>query len=155
MIAGKAKGDSCESPLPCAPQSGAASGYKGVSELLTGVGSRGGGGSRRFRSAEIAGRRSLRHLVDHEFQRRPAAPGIEENGLVDGAVFLLEGLVVGQDVDGELVLLGVGAFELDFDAPDFLRGSLAVDGELEIVASAHAAKLIDLVVVAGDQGAHF
>ena len=36
-----------------------------------------------------------------------------------------------------------------------VRGGLAVHGELEVVALAHSAQLLDIAVVGGDQGAHF
>src|SRR5260221_3956551 len=79
---------------------------------------RGGSARRRaaggLRYAQVAGSTRLRNLVDDQLESRVAAAGVEENRLVDGAVLFLEALVIGQDVDGELILLLGNAPQLDF-----------------------------------------
>src|ERR1700675_2623876 len=72
-----------------------------------------GGAARSLRNAEIAGSGRLGHLVDDQFESRVASPGVEEDRFVDRAILLLEGLVVGEHVDGELIFLLVGVLQLD------------------------------------------
>jgi len=112
------------------------------------------GGARRLRHAQVARRRCLRYFVDHEFQRRVASAGVEEDRFVNRAVLFLEALVVGKHVDGVLVLLGVRVFQLDHNRAHAFRAGFARDRELKIIALAHAAQLVDFIVVTGDQGAH-
>src|SRR6266481_5038221 len=113
-----------------------------ATELLAGSGSAGRGAARALRNAKVAGSGRLGHFVDDQFESRAAPAGVEENGLVDRAVLLLEGLVIGQDVDGELIPLLVSALQLDLHGADLLCTGLARDGEFVIVARAHAAELV-------------
>src|SRR6266403_4295093 len=124
----------CNPPLKCANEA--------ASVVLL---ARGGSARRRaagsLRYAQVAGSARLRNLVDDQLESCVAPAGVEENRLVDGAVLLLEALVIGQDVDGELILLRVGALQLDLHRADLLRASLARDRKFIIVARAHSAKL--------------
>src|SRR5437867_11862112 len=104
--------------------------------------------------AQIPGRAGLGDLVDHEFQRGAAAASVEEDGFVDRAILLLEAVVVSKDVQGVLVLLGVGVLQHELNGTDFGAAALALHGEFKIIALANVAKLIDFVVVAGNQRAH-
>src|SRR5215472_10085772 len=105
--------------------------------------------------AQIATSGGLANLVDYQLKRLAAAAGVEEDRLINGTVFLLEVLVISEHVNGELVFLDVGVLQFHLHRADFLRAGFARDGELKVIALAHAAQLIDLVVVARDQGAHF
>src|SRR5258708_7086858 len=86
----------------------------------------------RLGHAQIAGSARLGYFVNDQFESRVATAGVEENRLVDGAVLLLEALVIGQDIDGELILLGIGALQLNLDGADLLRSSLARHSEFII-----------------------
>ena len=94
-------------------------------------------------------------LVDHELQRHSRSPRVEVDGLIDCAVLLLETQVVYVERHGELILLNIRAAELDHEIADLRAIALPGERELEIIALAHPAELIDLVVIAGDQGAEF
>src|SRR5205807_5130382 len=80
---------------------------------------------------------------------------IEVDGLIDRAVLLLETQVVYVERHGELLLLNISAAELDHEIADLRAIALAGERELDIIALAHPAELIDLIVVAGDQGSEF
>src|SRR5579872_305396 len=103
---------------------------------------------------KIARRARLRDLVDHQFQRCAGSARVEEDRLVDGPVLLFEVLVIGQDVDRVLVLLGVGVLQLDLNAAHLLVSALACHGKFKVVPLSHPAKLVDFVMVPRDQCAH-
>src|SRR5712692_5966458 len=146
--------DSLESSLYWQCTQGVGPCFRGIC-LLPGRRSARRGRSRRLRHAQVARRRRLGDFVDHQFERRAAAAGVEKDRLVDRPVLLLEALVVGQHVNRVLVLLGVGIAQLDLDGADFLRPGLALDSKLEIIALSHAAELIDFIVIPRDERAHF
>src|SRR5437660_10963406 len=111
--------------------------------------------SRSLRYAQVARGGRLGNLVDHQFQSRPGSSGVKEDRFVDRAIFLFEAVVICQHVDRVAVLLGVGVLELDLDGADLRRTALALHSELEIIARADAAKLIDFIMVPRNQRAHF
>ena len=53
-----------------------------------------------------------------------------------------------------MVLLEVGIPQLDLNGANLRRASLALDGELEVIALSHMAELVDFIVIARDEGAH-
>src|ERR1700688_1660684 len=123
--------------------------------LAAGGGGAGAGSSRGFRQAQIACGSGLGHFVDYQFECRAASAGVEEDRFVHRTVFLLEALVIGQHVYGIAVLFYVGRFQLDLNTADFLRSALAGQSKFEIVALAHAAELIDFIMITSDERAHF
>src|SRR5258708_12955510 len=108
----------CNPPLKCANEA--------ASVVLL---ARGGSARRRaagsLRYAQVAGSARLRNLVDDQLESCVAPAGVEENRLVDGAVLLLEALVLRQGVDGELILLRGGALQLDLHPANPLPPRLA------------------------------
>src|SRR5690348_2432951 len=94
-------------------------------------------------------------LIDHQLQRRPGSAHIKEDGLIDGSVLLLQAQVIHVERHGELLLFNIGAPKLDHDIADLRTIALAVERELSIIALAHAAEFIDLIMIAGDQSAEF
>ncbi len=78
---------------------------------------------------------------------------VEEDRLVHGAVLLLEQAIFRSQIDAVLTSLLVYALELNGDIAHLLRLVLAGDGELDVIALAEPAELIDLIVVARDEGA--
>src|SRR5258706_6092260 len=103
----------CNPPLKCANEA--------ASVVLL---ARGGSARRRaagsLRYAQVAGSARLRNLVDDQLESCVAPARVEENGLVDGAVLFLEALVIGQDVDGELIFLWVIALQLALPGANLL-----------------------------------
>src|SRR4029077_10275057 len=63
--------------------------------------------------------------------------------------------VVHVEGHAELILLNIRAAELDHEIANLRTSALASERELGIIALANPTKLIDLIVVAGDQGAEF
>src|SRR6266852_2762008 len=122
--------------------------------LLPGGCRAGRGRSRGLRCAQIARGGSLGDLVNHQFQSRAVSASVEEDRLIHGAILLLEAVVVCQDVDGVTVLFGVSVLQLDADGANLCRTALALHGELEVIALAHAAELIDFIMVPRDERAH-
>src|SRR5437879_9383431 len=66
-----------------------------------------------FGCRQIAGYRVLVYRIDHHLKQVVLASRIELKWLVDGAVFLLDLLVVSQHVEREFALLGIGFLELE------------------------------------------
>src|SRR5215469_1654045 len=58
-------------------------------------------------SAQIARDLVLVHGPHHQFKQQMVASGVELDGLGDVAIFLLDRLVVGSNVHGELAALGI------------------------------------------------
>src|SRR5580658_9038968 len=79
---------------------------------------------------------------------------VEEDGLVDGAVLLLEALVLDGHGETYLVLLLVDTLQFDGDVAYLLWLILASDREFDVVALAEAAELVDFIMVASDERAH-
>src|ERR1700729_1457829 len=92
----------------------------------------GGVGPRCFGDAQIAGGAGLGDFIYHKFKRRVASASVEEDRFIHGTILLLEILVVGKDIGGVLIFLGIGIFQLDGDDSDFLRAAFASDGEFKI-----------------------
>ena len=71
--------------------------------------------------------------------------------LVDAFIFLLNLLVVGQDIQGELPFLGIGALELKADGGN-VRGIFSlIQGELVIISVALVFQEFQLVMGGGDE----
>src|SRR6266436_10388728 len=128
---------------------GAKTDFCGTRLLPRGCGA-GRGCSRGLRDAQVTCGGSLGNLVDHQFQGRAVPASVEKDRLIYGAILLLEAVVVCQDVDGVTVLLGVGVLQFDADGANLCRAALALHSELEVIALAHTAELIDLIMVARD-----
>src|ERR1019366_2552332 len=65
-----------------------------------------------FRRAQVAGDLVLVHRPDHEFIQHVLASGVELHRLALVPVFLLDGLVVGGDVQRVLAAFWVGLLQL-------------------------------------------
>src|SRR5437899_9986052 len=94
-------------------------------------------------------------MTDHEHQRHSGSASIEVDELVDSAVLFLQTQIVDVERHGELILLNVRGTELDHEIAHLRAIALSGERELEVVSLAHSAELIDLVVVACDEGAKF
>src|SRR6266852_4417803 len=153
MSVDKKREDSLESPLSCcAPKELKANLCE--TRLLPGRRSARRGRSRRLRCAQVARGGRLGDLVDHQLQSCACPAGVEEDWFVHRAILLLEAVVICQDVDRITVLLGVGVLQFDLDCADLRGTALALHGELEVIALAHAAELIDFIMVPRDERAH-
>src|ERR1700674_822140 len=62
--------------------------------------------------AQIAGRLALVDGPHPQFVQHTVAPGVKLHGLADVAIFFLDGLVVGGNVERELAPLGIGLLQL-------------------------------------------
>jgi hypothetical protein len=122
--------------------------------LLTGSGGSAGGLRIRLGNADVAANLILANLVHHYLFGYMCAGDVEENGLVKSAVLLFEALVFDSHGEIDLILLLVYALEFHSDVSDLLGLVLASDGEFDIVALAEAAELVDLIMVARDEGSH-
>ncbi|PYV32192.1 MAG: hypothetical protein DMG22_14220 [Acidobacteria bacterium] len=92
----------------------------------------------------------LRELVHHQFQRGRSATRKEVKRLVDGLVFALRGLVVGDDADRELVFLGSRFAENQRHRTNFLTTALAGQGEFKIITVGLVRQRHQLVMGASD-----
>src|SRR5260370_11332215 len=108
----------------------------------------------RLRNTQVARGSRLGDLVDHQLQSRARPAGIEEDRLVHRTILLFEAGVIRQDIDRVAVLLGVGGLHFDLNAPHLRPTALPLHTELEVIALAHAAELIDFIVVPRDERAH-
>src|SRR5215469_2398152 len=72
---------------------------------------RGYGNRRGLGRAQVAGHLVFIDRPHHQLVRQMIAPGVELDGLVHVAVFLLDGAVVGGDVHGVLAALGIGLLQ--------------------------------------------
>src|SRR5260221_11463123 len=119
---------------------------------------RSGSGSGRSRirlgNADVAADGVLANFIDDKFLRDLGAMQVEEDRFVHGAVLLLEQAIFGGQIDAVLLLLFVDGLEFDGDIANLLRLVLAGDGELDVIAFAEAAKLVNFIVVARDECAH-
>ena len=109
----------------------------------------------RLRNADVAADLILANLVDDDFFRNMRPGDVEEDWLVQSAVLLLEALVFDGHGDIDLIFLFVDALQFDSDVADLLGLVLAGDGEFDVFALAEAAELVDFIMVASDQRAHF
>lgn len=100
---------------------------------------RGSGLRIRLGNADVSAYRVLSSLVDDDFLGQTRSRGVEEDRLVDGAVLLLEALVLNDHGDVNLILLFVYALEFYGDVANLLRLVFATDGKLDVVALAEAA----------------
>src|SRR6267378_4505495 len=98
------------------------------------------GSSRRLWHAQVARSRRLGDLVDHQFERRAGPSGVEEDRLVNGAIFLFKAVVIRQHVNRVAIFLRVGVLQLDLDGADFRGAALALHGKFEVIALPHAAE---------------
>src|SRR5437764_11857879 len=89
-----------------------------------------------FGCRQIAGYRVLVYGIDHHLKQVVLASGIELKRLVDGAVFLLDLLIVSQHVEREFALLGIGFLELETYCSKAGRILALFQSELVIVAVA-------------------
>src|SRR5882724_9396786 len=126
----------------------------GLNWLVAGSGSRRGRSRIRLGNADVAADGVLANFVDDKFLRNLGAVQVEEDRLVHGAVLLLEQAVFRGQIDAVLPLLFVHGLEFDGDVANLLRLVLAGDGELDVIAFAEAAELVNFIVVARDEGAH-
>src|SRR5580704_1989442 len=93
--------------------------------LLSGSGGGAGRLRIRFGNADVSADLILANLVDYDLFRNMCAGDIEEDGLVQSAVLLLEALVFDGHREINLILLFVDALELDSDIADLLGLILA------------------------------
>ena len=105
--------------------------------------------------ADVAADGVLANLVDHEFFRNFGSAEVEEDRLVHGAILLFQAAVFGGHGNAKLPALLINALEFDGQVADLLWLVLAGDREFDVVAFAKASQLIDFIVVARDQSAHF
>src|SRR5258708_23191493 len=91
----------------------------------------------------IAGIQMHANFVDDELLRQTRPGSVEEDGLIERTVLLVEELVFDGHGAAELVPLLVYALQLDGDVAHLLRLVLAVDGALHILAPTHAGALAD------------
>src|SRR5258708_16209544 len=95
----------------------------------------------------IAGIQMHANFVDDELLRQTRPGSVEEDGLIERTVLLVEELVFDGHGDAELVPLLVYALQLAGYVAHFLRLVLAAVGELDILALAEAAELDNFVLV--------
>src|SRR6267143_5842494 len=119
--------------MPCPAGDRASSRGKLVSRLGRVV-----GGRLRIRlwDADVSADGVLARFVDDNLFGNVRARGVEEDGLVQGAILLFEALVFDGHGKAELVALFVDALQFDGDVANLLGLVLACDGELDIVAFA-------------------
>src|ERR1039457_1231597 len=106
-----------------------------------------------LRRGEVADDHVLLHLVDDDLVGLLCLAGVELDRFVDVLVLLFGQLVVGIDFDGVLVLLGVGALQLQRDIADALGDLGLAQFNLDVVALAEAAERLQLLRVGGDEAA--
>src|SRR6478752_4926853 len=91
------------------------------------------------------------HAVHYHFKQCAVASGIKLQRLVDGAVFLLNLLVLGQHVQRKLALLGISLLKLQAHNRE-MRGSLVLlQRELKIIPVTAMLEHLQFVVRRGNQ----
>src|SRR5712692_7756854 len=108
----------------------------------------------RLRDAHVSADLVLANLVDHQLFRYASPRGVEENRLIEGAILLLEPLVLDNESYGVLAPLLVCRAEFDGNVAHLLRLAPPGNRELKIITLAETPELVDFVVVAGDERAH-
>src|SRR5260221_12575729 len=126
----------------------------GLNWLVARSGSRSGRSRIRLGNADVAADGVLANFVDDKFLRDLGAMQVEEDRLVHGAVLLLEQAVFRGQIDAVLTLLFVDGLEFDGYIANRLRLVLGGDGELDGIAFAEAAELVNFIVVPRDERAH-
>ena len=104
-----------------------------------------------FRSAQVAFGRVLSQVEDDDFVRSARAANVKLNRLADGAILLLDGLVVRDNVDRVFVVLVVHFFQRNLNRANMLRTFLRLrERELEDVTFAETLQFLDLVMIGSD-----
>src|SRR5579863_3840328 len=94
---------------------------------------------RPFQSTKVACGTIAVQFVDYQLDRLPAVTHVEEYGLIDAAVFLLDSVIVRIHVDGVTHSLRIGLFQLESHTRHNLWCLGTVKSELEVVALAELA----------------
>src|SRR5215470_1545105 len=106
-----------------------------------------------LRRAKVAGGFVLVYGPDDQLVQHTIAPRIELDGLADVAVFLLDGFVVGGNIQSKFATLWICLAQLQAHARDRLGPRALDERELVIITIAFVLKDFKIITCSGDQSA--
>jgi hypothetical protein len=108
-----------------------------------------------FGNADVASDRVFSNCINHELVSLMLPLWIKDNRLIRYTIPVFCASVINDEDHAELVLFGIGRTKFDCNVADPLRFITTLNGELHIIALAHATQRVDLVMVAGNERTQF